>query len=257
MNGVRRGTSAMIAVVLAACTPNAPIGEGSNSPTPQEASSSSPSVASPTPSRNLPTPAPTVPPHPSDPDGWVRYRSDELGLSFPFPRMEGRSTFWVHRGYWNRHRLYSFTQMAHRSGSAFAGGTSYRASEARECTILDVVTWEQVDERYRIVGPNGKCSYDVDPLRIVDRGDARPAIVYRSDEFWEQLSCHRRDFIAVVPFPQGQHDEFNSITFNFDRFDDPECLPRWQPLEPLLPGFTLDDAETVIRGIRFFAPVEG
>lgn len=266
---MRRTTGCLLSVfILSACT-----GPSSTQPVSSKTRSSSPpsSPGSARPSVS-PTPFPPLgtvllPPRPrlvDDPDGWVRYRVDELGLSFAMPRIGAPLLYRAHRSDWNRHRLFSLTYLIDayptsgregRSAYGLAGGTSARASDARECIPFDATGWTERNDGYAVRGPLQACRYIVRHGTVIPHTSGASALLFRSSE-WFGDYCHERDLIAILPFPPGHHVEFPAITFDFDAFDDPGCDPMYVPYEPALPGFTPEDAETVIRGVRFFEPLE-
>lgn len=204
-----------------------------------------------------------------DPEGWVRYRSAALGIEVPFPRVPGETREFIHSSHRNRHRLYSWTTWypgfepggksgypEHRTVYGFAGGTSAKADDARGCGLTDAAGWTRRGSTYRVLGPNGGCEYDVeDPIDVIRRDDGAAALLFRENEFLDGFCCHGKDLVAILRFPEDHHPEFDAILFHFDNFDDGPTYSRPEP-EPALPGFTLEDARTVIHGVRFFPPAE-
>lgn len=212
--------------------------------------------AQPTPSGSPSDPSPSVVTTPI-PDDWETYSSDEVGISFRFPPMPGEVTYDFRSSETGDGVLYEWKHAVGDNSSGyeypFAGGASRRFEEGRECNPTDAHDWVEEDGVLTVdIGTRPNCDFEVNPIGTVARDDGLEGIIFEANDYHDAAGYgvdKPEDLMAMLRFPEGQHESLAAILFSFKTSVETE-----EGVIQILPDLTIEDIELVLGSVEFFEP---
>jgi hypothetical protein len=152
------------------------------------------------------------------PDDWPAFESPELGIQFRFPSLPGEASYEYHN--WPENAgdpsgtlaEWQVTRNDRHETYTFAAVESEDMRVGRERWFTDIIRWfydENAQKYYVVYGGSKQPQVEVQPLRVVTRGDGLQGIIFTPDYL------KGPGISAVLSLPDGFSPKIKVISFYF------------------------------------------